>query len=587
VREAPSPKPLGWYLSSRQTGCWNWEQATIRSSAEGSAHECGLRCQLDGGCTGFGFRSTDCAEQDAGGQGACVLLEGECSMKPDTCYDFYQMGAEPIVNVSSGSLRGLEIGGVAGFHGVPYARPPTGERRFASPEPADAWGPGPLVATKGARKCPQALDWYGVDPDDQAEDCLYLNVYAPVHSLGRDALLPIMVWFHGGSFAAGRPDGMWNITRLTGIVGVEPQYRLSALGFFASKAPPSNFGLEDQRLALKWVQQNARAFGGDPDRVMMFGNSAGGASVAAHLVMPESFGLFSSASLESPGGRLGWMGSGMRINDDFLVASLLMDNSRRLAEELDCAGPDDMDCLRGAPVEKLMSVASEMRFAPALAVEGEFPLALIQRGEWQQVPVIVGATSCESCLIAEAAFGPPSADISEENFRGALEQLVNAGGSEVISAEELEDWYRDRVAEEGMWRAFARIDGDSGHTCNAVLTSEALRATSPKVWRYHFDLLDPEFGDDMPGAPHAAELLWLLAQKNGTLARAMASWWASFAANGDPNVGSVSNLTWPKHSAEEPLVLFLDEEPHVGNPPDTAECSHWRRFFGGDEDITE
>jgi len=278
----------------------------------------------------------------------------------------------------------------------------------------------------------------------------------------------------------------------------------------------------------------------------------------------------------------------LRINDDFLVASMLMNNSRRLAEKLDCAGPDDMDCLRRAPAERLMSIAKEMRFAPALAAEGEFPLTLIRRGEWQQVPVIVGATSCESCPAAARAFGPPSADVSQEDFHGALKRFAY-DGSEDISADELEEWYKDQVAMEGAWRVFANIDGDSGHTCSAALTSEALRATSPKVWRYQFDLLDPEDpgGPDMPGASHSAEGPWLFAQRNGTLSRAMASWWTSLAANGDPNVGSVSNLTWPEHRAEEPLVLFLDEQPHVGSSPDTAECSHWRQFFGWGEDVTE
>jgi len=502
-------------------------------------------------------------------------------MKPDDCFDFYQMGSEPIVNVSSGRLRGLEMSGVAGFQGVPYAKPPTGERRWASPEPADAWDADPLDATKGPRKCLQALDWYNVDPEDQNEDCLYLNVYAPAHSLGTDAMLPIMVYFHGGSFAGGTLDSMWNMTRHTGVVVVEPQYRLSALGFFASDETPSNFGLEDQRLALKWVQQNAQAFGGDPDRVLLCGNSAGGASVAAHLVMPESFGLYSSASMESPGGHQGWMGSKLRINDDFLPASMLMDNSQWLAEQLGCAGPDDMDCLRGAPAEQLMSAAKEMRFAPALAVEGEFPLTLIQRGDWNKVPVIVGSTNCESCNNAVRVFGPPSTDVSEEAFDNSLEQF--AEGSKDVSVKELKDWYQDKIAEEGRWIAYARIDGDSGHSCSAALTAEALRATTKKVWRYQFDLVDPADGDeDLPGAPHTAEGPWLFQQRNGTLARDMASWWTSLAAHGDPNVGSQSNLTWPEFSAEEPRVLFLDEQPHVDSPPDTSECSHWKKFFGWD-----
>ena len=148
-----------------------------------------------------------------------------------------------------------------------------------------------------------------------------------------------------------------------------------------------------------------RAFGGDPQRVMIMGNSAGGASVAGHLVMPESFGLYSSASMESPGGHQGWMGEGQRINDDWTSASMLLKNSAQLAKECGCGSSEDLTCMQAVPIDELMKNAEPVRFAPALGTEGEYPLSLMREGKYHQVPIIVGGNDCESCSNAERTLG--------------------------------------------------------------------------------------------------------------------------------------------------------------------------------------
>jgi para-nitrobenzyl esterase len=440
----------------------------------------------------------------------------------------------------------------------------------------------------------QFVDWYSVPPENQSEDCLYLDVFAPARSLGGDALLPIWVYFHGGSFAGGQAGATWSIPQLVGVVVVAPQYRLGAFGFYAPEVPPPNFGIQDQRLALRWVQENARAFGGDPQRVMIMGNSAGSASVAGHLVMPESFGLYSSASMESPGGHQGWMGEGQRINDDWTSTSILLKNSVQLAKECGCGSSEDLTCMQAVPIDDLMKNAKPMRFAPALGSEGEYPLSLMREGKYHQVPIIVGGTNCESCANAQTSLGKYTDSITQQEYDDAVQKWVQGAGSGAsITVEELTDWYAGDCAQYGYWRCFAQMDGESGHTCSAALTAEALRTTSSTVWRYLFTEKDP--AKDFPGASHASEGSYLFgaghpmpgaSPAQDSLSRDMAFWWMSLAAHGDPNAASASKVTWTAYTEEDAQVMFLSDDPHMRTSAATATpgCEHWKPYLGWGED---
>ena len=218
--------------------------------------------------------------------------------------------ADPVVKTDSGPVRGVTTGSIDKFLGIPYAAPPVGALRWKAPQPAERWHR-PLDATHFANHCPQSASPFGVA--STTEDCLYLNVFTPSDAHrdhGRDQWhrIPVMVWIHGGALVVGESDD-YDPTRLVerGVVVVTINYRLGALGFLAHPAltaespdnTSGNYGILDQQAALEWVQRNIGAFGGDPFRVTIFGESAGGLSVHTQLASPLAAGLFQRAIVES------------------------------------------------------------------------------------------------------------------------------------------------------------------------------------------------------------------------------------------------------------------------------------------------
>ena len=393
---------------------------------------------------------------------------------------------------------------------------------------------------------------------------------------------------------------LWNLTRATGAVTVSIQYRLKFFGFFSTGVVPPILGLRDQRLALQWVRDNAPAFGGDRNHVMIYGSSAGGASVAGHLVLPESAGLFHAAAIESPGGHQGWMPGTQRTDDDWMSTKMVVMFSTQLATSLGCGTPSNLTCLRAIDMQTLSAAAGKLRFAPALAREGSYPLGLIRRGEYTRVPTIVGGQSCESCIHAKAALGPyepTGRPISKASFDAALLKagfngtMLSASGQNEsgVSPELLEVWYAKRIATEGRWRTFARILSDSGHACSAALHAQALGATSSSVWRYFFEFKKP--GSGVPGACHGAQRTWVNAAVRTTtpsqldLEQSMANWWSSLGARGNPN-GPFESVEWTAYvPGVSDDAMFLDAQP--GLPAMNAsvdtkreECEHWKGYLG-------
>ena len=219
-----------------------------------------------------------------------------------------QQTTEPVVHTASGKVKGVTEGDVSIFKGIPYAAPPTGEFRWRPPQPVKAWD-GIRDATKYGASCAQA-GWprgSGAIAEGSSEDCLYLNLWVP-SGTKPGAKLPVMVWIHGGGFVGG--SGIISSgTQFAkqGVILMTFNYRLGRLGHFAFPAlseehpdePKGSYAYMDQIAALKWVQENIAAFGGDPDNVTIFGQSAGGVSVHSLITIPAARGLFHKAISQS------------------------------------------------------------------------------------------------------------------------------------------------------------------------------------------------------------------------------------------------------------------------------------------------
>ncbi|GAB6023359.1 Carboxylesterase 5A [Chamberlinius hualienensis] len=313
---------------------------------------------------------------------------------------------EPIIEIENGKLRGTVSNSLNGrkyysFRGIPFAKPPIGPLRFKNPEPAQDWS-GILNATKSSPICAQIM----APPSISSEDCLYLDV----HSTNIDRSLeplPVIVYIYGGGFIVGSfllygPQRLLN----KDVVVVFFNYRVGALGFLSTgdSASPGNYAFFDQALALKWVKQNIRAFGGDPNRVTIVGHSSGSVSVSAHLISPVSKGYFHSAVIES---------------GTILLTYGFEDNplayASKLANVLGCPIDDTkkmIDCFRNVPVQNITAHSIDLRgdilvqvpFPPC--VDGVFitkdPYQLFATGKINKVPTVFGGNINEGLFIYDS-----------------------------------------------------------------------------------------------------------------------------------------------------------------------------------------
>jgi para-nitrobenzyl esterase len=280
--------------------------------------------------------------------------------------------AAATVATTAGAVEGSWTAGTAAFLGIPYAAPPVGRRRFARPEPAPAWD-GVRPAVEPAVAPPQFAAPYAVatlgpmQVPGYDEDCLTLNVWSP--SPGSDERLPVFVWFHGGGFVSGSGSAGWYdgavLAARGRMVVVTVSYRLGALGYLylrpGLRGPESvaNLGLQDQILALQWVRDNVAAFGGDPDRVTVAGQSAGGLSIAGLHAAPRAAGLFRRAIIQS---------------SPPVMSAFQPEAAEQMTQIFfDAAGvePGDVDALLGLPVSEVINAQINVMMRAAMAGGGD------------------------------------------------------------------------------------------------------------------------------------------------------------------------------------------------------------------------
>lgn len=441
-----------------------------------------------------------------------------------------------------GVVKGRVEDGVRSFLGIPYAAPPVGELRFGPPAPHPGWDE-PREALQFGPGCPQIAE--GAQDPSGDEDCLTLNVWVP----DDDASHPVMVWFHGGGFVRGSScepqfDGA-TLARSQGVVVVTLNYRLGALGWLAAPelataGSSGNFGLRDQIAALAWVKANIASFGGDPARVTLFGESAGGSSVACLLGSPAADGLYHAAIVQSGGDPSSLPAPGDPDHDPEIAGA-------EIVAAVGCAGVvDPLACLRETPADALVAVAGESDLLTPVSlgpvVDGELlpeqPFARIAAGAAPDVPLLVGANAQEFGPLPEVL---PVAD------EAALAAILGLLFGELADA--LLELYPP-ASFGGPGQALAALLGERTFVCPALALAEA--APQP-TWSYLFaHTLSGEAA--VHGSFHALEVPYVFGNLDALpqgvaataadeqVSAAVCDAWGQFAREGSPGAD------WPVHA---------------------------------------
>ncbi|MFJ4839327.1 carboxylesterase/lipase family protein [Streptomyces sp. NPDC088746] len=443
------------------------------------------------------------------------------------------------VMTAEGPVRGTAAGSVRTFQGIPYAAPPTGERRWKEPQPVRPWS---SLLDAGAPKgaCAQPTDQPISIEGGGTEDCLYLNVTTPDTSTER---LPVIVWIHGGSFTYG--DGAtYRAAKLAaarqGAVVVTINYRLGAFGFLTAPGlqAPANLGLLDQQAALRWVNRNARAFGGDPSNVTIMGQSGGGFSVCAQLVSPGARGLFSKAIVQSAG-CVGPDGSFTRKQAEaggLAVAGAAL-----------CKDPRAVDsCLRSRSTAELMKAAVSGHDGYRPVVDGkvlpEAPSRAIVAGRFARVPVLHGTTHDEMSGLAgmhELTTGQP---LTAEGYAEKVTDQFGKDASAVLAEYPAAEYPAPGAA-------LSAVLTDSEWSTAALDTQRAM-ARHTRVYAYDFAEAHAPYFKNVPrptsfplGTGHMTDLAYLfendlfepLDTTQAALSDMVIAYWSRFAATGQVN----------------------------------------------------
>jgi para-nitrobenzyl esterase len=492
-----------------------------------------------------------------------------------------------VVRTSMGSLRGMVASDYRLFQGIPYAAPPVGPLRWQLPRPAARW-PGMLDATKPRPQCMQDT---GRDPrvgKPTSENCLTLNVWTPARGKHGDKR-PVMVWIHGGGFVNGNSD-IYYARRLAAkgrIVVVTINYRLGALGFLAhpSLGPPGdvgNYGLADQQAALRWVRDNIAAFGGDPRKVTIAGESAGGMSVCDHLVAPGSAGLFRAAIIQSaPCQAQADLATGQRRSVDYAV-------------EAGCRNPATTAvCLRAMPATRLERPPWYYFIGDSDALSGpvtgtallpESPIAEFAAGRAARVPVLMGINHDEFTLFAALRYAKLGRGVRSAEYPHLLADIFGTDSTPVAA-----HYPPDRYGGDASL-AYSAAVTDGVFACAADRLADSLSRNAP-VYAYEFD--DPHAPAPKPlrdapfpvGASHSLELRYLfsvggapaLDPAQQILSDQMISYWSHFVANGAPKAAGLPG--WPAKTAGPDHNTWMSLRPGGGGVITDFEASHQCPFW--------
>lgn len=471
-----------------------------------------------------------------------------------------------IVNTTSGQIQGFNKGNVSIFLGIPYANPPVGNFRWAPPTSKTPWS-GIHVANVTANVCVQYKE------QNSSEDCLYLNIYTP--NITTTTPYPVIFWIHGGGYTIGTPN-KYDGSRLasnTSSVVVLIAYRLNIFGFFAlpeMNGNPLNFGLLDQQFALQWVNQNIHQFGGDPTKVMIVGESAGAGSVSYHLLMQNSFSLYSSAVLESSPVALA-----VNLTQAIQIGVAYSANF----------GCNTLACMRALYASTIQIQTQYANFSFVPYVDGvtvtDIPLRLYQSGSYNKnVPIIVGTNLEEGNLLNYVVYGIPLGVVSDSAYLSDLNVNIPP---EIVP--QVTQWYYTIKNQQGNWKALAQIFGDYLINCPTDYMVNIIAKTSnSQIFRYLFTHPPVNWIYSDYNATHYAEVSFVFnsPSANGmsnftnqeqVLATIMSQMWATFAKTGNPTTNFP--FQWPDYKTSN-VVLVLDiGYPLVNQTLSFPMCANW------------
>ena len=507
------------------------------------------------------------------------------------------------VETSQGVVIGSEAGGITSFKGIRYAAPPVGELRFAAPTPPPSWtgerdcrnfGPISLQHIDPLSVVIPGCEWNFYDPDaTQSEDCLNLNVWTPDTS----ASLPVLLWIHGGAFLAGSGTGLWSdgstFAREHNVVVVTINYRLGAFGFLVAEDDQAegglsaNNGLLDQIAALQWVKENVAAFGGDPSRVCIFGESAGAMSISVLLGTPRAEGLFSRAIIQSG------------HHDAVRTLEQAQRVSERFLAKFDLSGPEALAKLRALDASAVMDaqaiLTTESAVPFTMVVDGQIlpvhPIDTIAAGSATSVPLLIGTNTDENRLFLALGWGPGVLEGTfADRVAGLFSSTATSSGKRAELTGELLGLYatdgddeldlEQEISNDRMWRAPVRE------------LSNTYRGVGGTVFSYEFAFSSPVREGELR-ACHALEIPFVFGNLHqrgvnefageeladgspaGTISKQMNAAWAEFARSGVPTAEGLE--TWQKTSPSGDEQMCFGAETSFRQDPHNEKISWWLR----------
>jgi para-nitrobenzyl esterase len=489
-----------------------------------------------------------------------------------------------IINTKKGKVKGVQESDYQRFYGIPYAKPPIGNLRFLEPQPNDPWND---IKDASSFKAIPPQNYVDDPPigQEESEDCLFLNIWTPQAD---DKRRPVMFWIHGGGFVIGagsrkRLNGS-KLASYGDVVVVTFNYRLGALGFLNLPNVTPNIGILDQITALKWVNDNIESFGGDPQNITIFGESAGGMSVGILLTISSATGLYQKAIIESGA-----------TNPISFEPTSARQGAEKFVKKLGLKNAEIAD-LQSVPLDKLMKVQKKIAgtvfdltsnpFRPFVdgAVMTEQPIEIIRKGNSANVPIIIGYNSEELGMIANLL--EDSGEVKRKLIMKVIKSQLKKSG---ISKEDLDgliEIYNREIKKKYHGKEFKYWDfilSDSMFRIPILRQIEAHLENESNIYHYMFHYNSPKFG----AALHTFEIAFVFGtlgedmvkdavvnSKDTTeLSNLMMKTWVNFARNGNPNHKGIPK--WKPYELKNRTTMFLSDKPKSINDPDEVLRKAW------------